>query len=439
MNTKVYKMLVAANQTDGNGTATTGNVLSSSNPANGVVAILDNKNNVMDSSPTYAEAVAAGPSVFIAQGVTGRYPITSLPIQLANIRGAVLGLYNPACRQTSCVGYNRVTATGQLEANASSTDTKTYVLHIAFLGDKETYSNRTNYRTYQYVAPASATQLMVATYFANRINNDPMALATAIVAGNGTSFTAATSTAPLIMGSSGATNYGIEITSNAQPSWDSSNRPFMDFFKVTVDTGFTSTTVVSTPQEHVIGNGTLQHVRELEYNGQGWDGFTNRSKFPFPSPTSYVSTTGFTLSVTPTATVVQGSDTVTFSATVAAILLPGDTITINGETCEIKMFVSSTVAVMTAPIVQASAGTLTVTRVVGYNLLVIEHEDAHIAGELQQIKSSNWITTFVALPYNAAAGGTRTAHPIEADLVAILTGAPIGLTAIPTVSMSDGN
>lgn len=440
MNTKVYKMLVAANQTDGNGTATTGNVLSTTNPASGVVAILDSKNNVMDSSPTYAEALAAGPSIFIGQGQgSGKYPILSAPIQLSNIRGAVLGLYAPAARQTTIVGYNRVTAAGNIEPNASSTDTKMYVMHIAFLGDKENYSNRTDYRTYQYVAPASATQRDIAIYFANRINQDGVAKATAIVVGDGTGVAAATSTTPLIIGGTGATNYGIEITSNGQPAWESFNAPFMDFFKVSLDTGFTSATEISTVQEHVKGNGTLQHIRELEYNAQGWDGLTNRSKFPFPTPASFVSTTGFTLAVTPTATVVQGSDAVTFSATVAAILLPGDTITINGETCEIKYFVSATVAIMTAPIVQASAGTLTVTRVVGYNLLVIEHVDEHIGGELQQLKSSNWLTTFVALPYNANAAGARTAHPIEADLVAVLTGAPIGLTAIPTVTMSDGN
>ncbi len=440
MNTKVYKMLVAANQTDGNGTSTSGNVLSSTNPASGVVAILDNKNNVMDSSPTYAEALASGPSIFIGQGQgSGKYPILSSPIQLSNIRGAVLGLYAPAARQTTIVGYNRVLAAGNIEPNASSTDTKMYVMHIAFLGDKENYSNRTDYRTYQYVAAASATQRDIAIYFANRINQDGVAKATAIVVGDGTGVAAATSTTPLIIGGTGATNYGIEITSNGQPAWESFNAPFMDFFKVSLDTGFTTATEISTVQEHVKGNGTLQHIRELEYNAQGWDGLTNRNKFPFPTPASFVSTTGFTLAVTPTATVVQGSDSVTFSATVAAILLPGDIITINGETCEIKYFVSATVAIMTAPIVQTGAAALTVTRVVGYNLLVIEHVDEHIGGELQQLKSSNWLTTFVALPYNANAAGARTAHPIEADLVAVLTGAPIGLTAIPTVTMSDGN
>lgn len=438
MNTKVYKLLVAANQTDGNGTATTGNVLSKTNPGDGVVGILTNKNNVMDSSPTYAEAIAEGPSIFIARGVSGYFPHKSSPIQLSNVKGAYLSLYAPTARQTTVVGYNRVTSTGSLEANAAGTTTKEFALTGVFKGNKNTYSGRQEFRRWSYVAAAGASQRTVAIGLANRINSDPMGLATAIVVGDGTGQTLSTSTTPYIQGDTGATNYGIEITSQGLESYKNYMIPFMQYFTISAPTGFTSATAISTVQEHVEGNGTKELVTELETNEKGWSGLTNRRLFPIPTYTSYVNTSGTALAMTPTATVVQNNDKVTFSATVAAILLPGDKITINGEACEIKYFISTTVAVLTAPVVQTGAGTLTTTRTVFYNLLVIEHDDVHTGGVLMQDQAAKQMT-IVALPYNAAANGTRTAHPIEADLTAILTGAPIGLTALPVVTMDDGN
>lgn len=441
MNTPVYKMLVAANQTDGNGTATTGNVLSTSNPANGVVAILTAKNNVMDSSPTYAEAIAEGPSISIGQGITSNYPKLSHPIQLRAVTGAMLSLFAPTARQTTIIGYNRQTAVaaGNIEPNASTTDTKEYVVKITFKGDKENYSHRAEYRTFTYVAPASGTQRQIAIGLANKINQDPAALVTAIVVGDGTGQTLSTSTTPYIVGDTAATNYGIEITSASPVAWSSYNKPFMNFFSVALGDGFTSATELTTVQQHVQGNGTYNHVRELEYNEQGFLGVSNRIKFPFPSPTSYVANPAATLALVPTATVVQDNDAVTFSASMAAILLPGDVITINGEVCEIKYFISTTVAALTAPIVQTGAAGLAVVRRVGYNLLAIEHSDVHTGGVLMQDQAAK-VMTLVALPYNAnLTTGARTAHPIEADLTAILAGAPINLAAIPVVTMHDGN
>lgn len=439
MNTPVYKLLIAANQTDGNGTATTGNVLSATNPADGVVAIMTQKNNVMDSSPTYAEAIAEGPSITIARGISGSFPKRSHPIQLANVTGAALSLFAPTARQTTIIGYSRVAAAGNLEANASSTDTKEYTIHLTFKGDKENYSHRAEYRSFTYIAPVSATQRQVAIGLANRINQDPAALVSAIVVGDGTGQTLSTSTTPYIVGDTGASNYGIEITSEDMVSWASYNKPFMNFFTVALDEGFTSATELSTVQEHVRGNGTYNHVRELEYNEQGFNGISNRIKFPYPNPTVYAASPASTLALVPTATVVQNNDSVTFSASVAAHLLPGDVITINGEVCEIKYFVSATVAVMTAPIVQTGAAALAVVRRVGYNLLVIEHDDRHIGGVMLQSQNAK-VMTLVALPYNAnLTTGARTAHPIEADLTAILAGAPINLAALNVITMHDGN
>jgi len=289
----------------------------------------------------------------------------SMSINGANVTSARGKRYSPATRETWAIGYNRKTASGLINV-VNSTD---YTFNIRFKNDKSLYSERPEVLRGSFLSSASATQLTIATQIAAVINNGGYkTLVKALIVGNGTG----------IQGLTGATAYGVEITALDINQFRSSTyKENRVYFSVHVEdaTGFGASTTCDQIQANSYGEGTYNYIYNKENFDYQYEGLSNRRLWPAQSVSFNVSNTGYlTAAITPTVTGVVGEDTVTFSATVAAIIRVGELVELNGNMYEVKYFISSTVAVLTTA-VPAIAGGSAVKLKYFYSLLILEFAD----------------------------------------------------------------
>jgi len=289
----------------------------------------------------------------------------SMLIDGASVIGARGKRYTPATREVWSIGYDRKAAAGSIEVNNASD----YTASILFKNDKSLYSERPEMLRINFTSSATATQLSIATQIAAAINNGGFkTLVKAIVVGNGTG----------IMGLTAATAWGVEITALDINQFRSSTyKENRVYFSVQVDdsTGFGSSTTCTQISANNPGEGTYNYIYNKENFDYQYEGLSNRRLWPAQQVSFNVANTGYlTAAIVPTVTGVVGEDTVTFSATVAAIIRPGELVELNGNMYEVKYFISATVAVLTT-VVPAIAALSAVKLKYFYNILVLEFND----------------------------------------------------------------
>lgn len=289
----------------------------------------------------------------------------SMLIDGASVIGARGKRYTPATREVWAIGYDRKLAAGSIEVNNASD----YTASIRFKNDKSLYSERPEMLRINFTSSATATQLSIATQIAAAINNSGFkTLVKAVVVGNGTG----------IYGLTAATAWGVEITALDINQFRSSTyKENRVYFSVQVEdaTGFGSSTTCTQISANNPGEGTYNYIYNKENFDYQYEGLSNRRLWPAQQVSFNVANTGYlTAAIVPTVTGVVGEDTVTFSATVAAIIRPGELVELNGNMYEVKYFISATVAVLTT-VVPAIAALSAVKLKYFYNILVLEFND----------------------------------------------------------------
>ena len=289
----------------------------------------------------------------------------SMSIDGRNVVSARGKRYSPATREVWAIGYNRKTAAGLIGV-VNSTD---YTFNIRFKNDKSLYSERPEVLRGSFLSSAAATQLTIATQIAAVVNNGGFkTLVKAIIVGNGTG----------IQGLTGATAYGVEITALDINQFRSSTyKENRVYFSVSVEdaTGFGATTTCDQIQANSYGEGTYNYIYNKENFDYQYEGLSNRRLWPAQSVSFNSVATGYlTAAIVPTVTGVVGEDTVTFSATVAAIIRVGELVELNGNMYEVKYFISATVAVLTVS-VPAIAALSAVKLKYFYSILILEFTD----------------------------------------------------------------
>jgi hypothetical protein len=310
-------------------------------------------------------AGAAGESITVSETYADGSFKKSMSINGRNVTSARGKRYSPATREVWAIGYNRKTAAGLIGV-VNSTD---YTFNIRFKNDKSLYSERPEVLRGSFLSSAAATQLTIATQIAAVVNNGGFkTLVKAIIVGNGTG----------IQGLTGATAYGVEITALDINQFRSSTyKENRVYFSVSVEdaTGFGATTTCDQIQANSYGEGTYNYIYNKENFDYQYEGLSNRRLWPAQSVSFNVSNTGYlTAAITPTVTGVVGEDTVTFSATVAAIIRVGELVELNGSMYEVKYFISATVAVLTTS-VPAIAALSAVKLKYFYSILILEFAD----------------------------------------------------------------
>jgi len=290
----------------------------------------------------------------------------SMLIDGASVISARTEGYAPATREVWAIGYDRKAAAGSIEVNNSSD----YTASIRFKNDKSLYSERPEMLRINFTSSATATQLSIATQIAAVINNGGFkTLVSAVVVGNGTG----------VYGLTGATAWGVEISALDINQFRSSTyKENRVYFSCHVDdaTGFGSSTTCTQISANNPGEGTYNYIYNKENFDYQYEGLSNRRLWPAQSVSFNVSSTAkLSAAITPTATTVLGSDVVTFSATVATILRPGELITLAGVNYEIKYFINSTNAVLTVPYGTTGASGVAVKVRCFYSIIVLEFND----------------------------------------------------------------
>lgn len=322
-------------------------------------------------NPAGGDTITTQPAIYIVEGKVDSSGVSYLKrsskISGASVIGYTAESYRPAIRQVYAIGYNRKTATGTIEVNNSTN----YHFSINFKNDKFNYSNRPEQLNVNFTSGVAATGLAIATTTAAAINNAPgyKTLVIAVVVGNGTGAYGLTS----------ATQWGVEITAKDIDQFSATTyTPNQVYFSVQVDdnSGFGTTTTCTQIQAAAFGNGTYTQVYNIENKDFGYEGVTNRRLWPIPA-LDYSSTSALVLSaaIVPTVAGTTGEDTVTFSATVAAMIRAGEKVELDGVNYEIKYFISTTVAVLTS-VLTTSPTTGEAKVRLKYDLVNIEFNDA---------------------------------------------------------------
>lgn len=364
----------------GNGTAleTTVNTLTP-----GKLGVFGQDQNILASAYL---AGGAAESIVVSETYADGSFKKSMSINGASVTSARGKRYSPATREVWAIGYNRKTASGLINA-VSSTD---YTFNIRFKNDKSLYSERPEVLRGSFFSSAAATQLTIATQIAAVINNGGYkTVIKALIVGNGTG----------IQGLTGATAYGVEITALDINQFRSStykeNRVYFSVF-VEDATGFGATTTCDQIQANSYGEGTYNYIYNKENFDYQYEGLSNRRLWPAQSVSFNVSNTGYlTAAIVPTVTGVVGEDTVTFSASVAAIIRVGELVELGGNMYEVKYFISATVAVLTTA-VPAIAALSAVKLKYFYSILILEFADNDFtsgADLISQARKSVYIAT----------------------------------------------
>jgi ribosome-associated protein YbcJ (S4-like RNA binding protein) len=284
-------------------------------------------------NPAGGDTITTQPSIYIVEGRLNSAGETvvkkSMKISGQDVVSYQGEAYRPTKRHVEAIGYNRESATGSIEVTAS-TD---YNFRIVFKNDKTLHSLPAHESfSLSFTSSTSATQSSIATQAANLINNAPglKTLVTAIVVGDGTG----------VYGVTGATNFGVEITSKEIEQFASTTYTQNQvYFGVYIDdnSGFGSTTTQTTIQTIDFGSGTYNQVYFMENKALGYEGVTNRRLWPIPVQTLAVSSTyKLSAAITPVATGTAGEDEVTFDLTIAAIIRVGEEVEIDGVNYKVK-------------------------------------------------------------------------------------------------------
>lgn len=364
----------------GNGTALEANV---STLTPGKLGVFGTDQNILASA--YSAGGASESIQFSETYADGTFK-KSMWVNGTSVTAARSERYAPATREVWAIGYNRKTATGSIEVTSSSL----YSFYIKFINDKALYSERPERFTVNFTSSSTATQLSIATQAAAAINNGAYkSQIIAVVVGDGTG----------IYGLTGATNYGVEITPKDINQFQTSTyRENRVVFAVFVDdsSAFGDTTTCTQIQANSFGTGTYNSIYNKENFEYQYEGLSNRRLWPAQVVKFNVSGTGYLSSaIVPTVTGVVGEDTVTFSASVAAILRVGELVELNGNMYEIKYFISNTVAVLTTT-VPAIAGGSAVKVKCFYSVIVLEFADNKFttgADLISQARKSIYIAT----------------------------------------------
>jgi len=389
----------------GNGSALETSV-STSTP--GKLGVFGNDNTVLAAAETIS--TPGKESIFISETYADGSSKKSMYIKGTNLINAKSEDYAPAAREVWAIGYNRKTATGLIEVNASSD----YTFSILFKNDKTFYSVRPETFRSTFTSSASATQLTIATQIAGSINTSAFKIqVSAVVVGNGTG----------IYGLTGATNYGVEITAKDINQFTSSTyRENRVYFSVYVDdsTGFGSPTTCTQIQGNSQGEGTYNWVYNYEKYLYQYEGLQNLRMWPTQTQSLNAVLTGqLSAAIVPTVTGVINQDTVTFSASVAAILRVGELVELDGTMYEIKYFISTTVAVLTTPLTAAIAGGSAAKVKYFYDLIVLEFNDTSFTTGPDTVNRAQK-AVYIATPA-INAGGAYTSNSTEkAALIAAL-------------------
>ncbi len=321
-------------------------------------------------NPAGGDTITTQPSIYLLEGKTSSadsvdYIKRSFRIGGQDILNYTAESYTPAQREVWSIGHNRLTGVGTIEVNNNTN----YKFTIRFKNDKWLYSERPEVLTANFTSSASASQFNIATTIAATINNSAFkSELIAVVVGDGTG----------VYGLTGATDYGVEITSRDVNQFSTSTyTPNKVYFSVFVDdaSGFGTTTTCTQIQAFSYGNGTYDQISMIESKDASYEGVTNRRLWPIPSiDASATSTLILSAAIVPTVTGTISEDTVTFSASVAAILRAGEKVELGGVNYEIKYFISSTVAVLTSVLSAGLVAAATKVRL-KYDVVTIEFND----------------------------------------------------------------
>ena len=367
-------------------------------------------------NPAGGDTITTQPGIYIVEGRLDSDGNTvvkrSGKISGSNIVSYQGESYRPTIRCTWTVGYNRSTTAGSIEVNNSTS----YKARLVFKQDKwlhtlpahETFS-------INFDSAASATQLSVATQLAAAINNATgwKKLVTAIVVGDGAG----------VYGVTGATNYGVEITAKeVQQFSETTYTPTQVYFDVFVDDsyGFGTTTTCTQINKFDGGMGTYQLVYNLENKSLGYEGVTNRRLWPIPAQVIAAnSTLKLSSAIAETVAGTSGEDKVTFSGTVAAKIRTGEEIELAGVNYKIKYFISTTVAVLTSPLLATLSGDAVKVRY-KYDVVTIEYNDS-INTPTGVVAVANKIA-YIAVPSIDEGGAYNSTGTAATNLKAVLDG-----------------
>lgn len=315
-------------------------------------------------NPAGADTISTQPVIYVMEAKSDGTLKKSMKIDGMSVIKYEAESFTPTIRQVECIGYNRKTATGSIEVNPS-TD---YNFSIIFKNYKWMYSERQETYRGQFTSSASATQLTIATQIANLINNSAYKTQiVAVVVGNGTG----------VYGLTGASAFGVEITAqvvsqNLETTYTLNRVYFSVALNAAIGFGLTTKSNIATP---IFGVGTYDQIFNLENIDYQFEGVINKVLFPIPV-LPYSANSAFILSaaIVPTVTGTISEDTVTFSATVAAILRNGEDVELGGVNYKIKYFISSTVAVLTTPLTAVLSAAAAKVRL-KYDVINIEFND----------------------------------------------------------------
>jgi hypothetical protein len=353
-----------------------------------------------------ASTIALAPTIYLVDKLANGDFKRSNPIKGTSVIGYSAESYTPARRTVGAIGYHRASVANQtsdgvaLVAGGSITvaNSTEYEFTLVFKNDKSFYSERPEVLSSVFTSAAAATQLTIATQIAGLINTSAYGSAVAgikeviaVVIGDGTG----------AYGLTGAANYGVEITGLLINQFQ--NTQYAEeivSFSVHVNdaTGFGSGTFAGLIQTPKAGNGTYNQVYNMENKFLGNEGVLNRRLWPVPAQAYLTLAAGFTSGAfTLTSATTVGVDLVTFSnATVATQLFSGSIVSLDGVLYEIKYFVSSTVAILTAVATSTNA-TGAVLGKAFYDIININVQDLTIqdGAGVGQFSRKNF---FIAVP-----------------------------------------
>ena len=394
-----------------NGSATPAGGSAITSVTSGVIGVYGTGMTALTAGNTVSTSTNTG-AVYMVEGKTDAsgtsYVKRSSKIDGMSIISYQAESYAPAQRQVWSVGYSRAAAAGLIEVN----NDVNYNFTIRFKNDKWLYSERPELLNINFQSSSTATQLSIATQIASAINNSAYKKqVVAIVVGDGTG----------VYGVTGASNYGVEITAkDVDQFFNSTYTPNKVYFSVQVNdaTGFGTSTTCTEIQAFDPGVGTYDQVYMLENKCFGYEGVANRRQWPIPV-LDYSASSSYVLSaaITPTVTGTIAEDKVTFSATVAAILRAGEKVELGGVNYEIKYFISSTVAILTSPLVAGLVAAAAKVRF-QYDMVTIEYNDA-INTPTGVVAVANK-SAVIAMPAIDAAGAYNSTSAIGTAILAIL-------------------
>jgi hypothetical protein len=394
-----------------NGTDTLANNASVTTVTSGQIAVIGNDMTALN--PAGGDSISTQPFIYLVEGKTGSdavdYLKRSFKIGGTQITSYEAESYTPAQREVWAIGYNRKTAAGLIELN---NDTN-YNFSIRFKNDKFNYSARPEVLNVNFQSPATATQLGIATTVAASINNGAYkSQLVAVVVGNGTG----------LYGLTGASAWGVEITAKDVNQFSTSTyTPNKVYFSVFVNdtSGFGTTTTCTQIQAFTYGTGTYDQISTMESKDAAYEGVVNRRLWPIPSiDASATSTLVLSAAIVPTVTGTSGEDTVTFSATVAAILRAGERVELGGVNYEIKYFISSTVAVLTSVLTGALVAAAAKVRL-KYDVITIELNETINSPTANAIANKSIV---IAVPAIDTGGAYNALSAVGTKIKAILDG-----------------